>query len=1437
MIREFYKHRSILLTGVPGFVGKGVLAKLMADLHEVERIYVLARQRRQPDGGRVDAGERIERECLDTSLFDRLKADNPQRFKESRGKIVPVTGDVTRDGLGCDADVYCRMLEDVDLIIANAATVEFDAPLDFSLHLNSLGPQKLLEFARACRKRAVMVQVSTAYVNGQLPGVFEELPLSIDRTIRQLMSGEDGPGAFDPDIEVEDCRRACRRIRETASSAGQRDRFRRDILAQGHSRRPTPKRLEKLVDDRCKNWLKRELVREGMERAKSYGWHDVYTFTKALGEQLLTKHRGDVPLVIVRPSVIESSLKDPEPGWISGMKVSDPLIVAYGRGLVPDFPARRDSVMDLIPVDMVVSGILAAATQADAGAGVPVYHIASGSENPLTNIRMYELIKSHFKDNPMRGRDGPVPELPEWSFPSRRRFRAAFNFKYMYPLGALQWVIRKLPGRLVPNGRKRSLVALRTRLQRVLYYTDLFSPYTHLESRFETRRSRALFESLPPDEQATFDMDVTQIDWPEYYARIHLPGLRRHVLKEEVDADPLLHESPEEVGAAEARWHDEEEIETIPDLVATACTRHGDRTAFQIEHNGRWSRFTYAETADRIEQRLAHLQRLELNLGDRIILLGNNGPEWVFACLGALGLGLTVVPVDPETDPRQLWELIDFAGAVGVVAPAPLLEKVIAARPQEVDRNLQFVDIRSGMPKVAVSRSEGERRRPRVTAEMTATVIFTAGPAIEPRGVQLTHGNLIANLLALAEVQQVDANDRILSTLPLHHALEFTGGLLMSILAGATTTYLQTLNSRSILEAVRNTRATAMMGVPRLYKLLADRVRRLDCAADLRSLRLVVSGGAPLSAELYSAYEGFGIALCEGYGLSEAAPVVSVNPADRPRIGSVGQPLPGQEVRIQSEVGEGVGEVLVRGDNLTSGYLNRPELTATVIVDGWLHTGDRGYLDEDGYLFITGHSDRIILTGAGKNVYADEVEANYWDLPHVSELAVVGIHSERTQGEEVHGVVVLKRGSDDDRAGVATSADDEDLSGDKRREIRSTISQISRSQPTYARIQHIHFWPRPLPRNDEGDVDRSALLSELQLGLDERPEMEATLPPLERLVYAQVSRIAGLGVSEVMTHLDVPIDTLLDSLMSVEFSACLQEQLHVSIPAIDRGRQSLRNLVDDIEGRLSGQFDRVEVQEGPRPGQFWNELLGRERPESTVVRSLGRRIIQSAFWTPGRTILRGIYEFEASGQENLPQDRPYLIAANFTSHLDAPAVYMAVRPHVDLLSLAASSSYFQHSRVSAWFMRTIANAMPLDPSEGCGECLDRIRSLMGTRRPLLVFPEGGRSQGEQLQPFKSGVGLLALEMDVPVVPLHIDGTLGRWGRHRSSASWRKLRRSRRGRPIRLLFGEPVEMKQFRHRSGDNRYETYRLIAEQLKQAIEDLSRRNRDRSRCVAETA
>ena len=1422
MIRDFYTGRTVLLTGGTGFYGQGLVAKILRDLPGIERLYLLLRPKRQADGRIVSAAERLDEELFTRDVFGRFRREDPQGFAAARQKVVAFEGDLANFGMGVDEKIRAQLIAEVDLIIAPGATVVFDEPLDRAIQLNTLGPQELLKFALQCRKEAVFVHVSTAYVSGRRSGSILEEPLPLDRDIRQIMENEPPGEPFDPEAEVADCQSHCQEIRAQAKSAEQQEEFRRQILAKNHSRRLSEKRLAKLIEDRCRRWIERQLVEEGMRRARAHGWNDVYTFTKAMGEQLLVKRRGKVPLAIVRPSITESSLADPEPGWIFGLKVAEPLIIAYGRGQLPDFPTRDDVVMDLVPIDIVVNTILVAAHRATADR-VDVFHAATSAQSPLTMIQMYEYVRGYFREHPLRGRDGRIPELPEWDFPSMRRFRLRFTFRYLYPLQTAQWLLDKLPDKLAPSRQKRRLGTLEKTLRRLLYYTDLFGPYTSLKCRFEITRSRALFESLPAEEQRIFSMDVAHIDWKHYFQQIHLPGLRRFVLKEETDDDTLLREAPEEVGAEEERWQIEESIQTIPDLLSWACARHGDKVALQMEEGGEWQRYTYAELQQRVDGLAQSWQRQGVQLGERVLLFAENSPAWVMAYMAASNLGLTVVPVDPQTRAAEFWILAEFTGAKAAIASpdcAELLSQEENAVPPA--EGLPFLDPETAdMPAGESQSGEEAWKPPPVDPDQVASIIFVAGPWIDPRGAMLTHRNFVADLLSLAEVHRVYETDQVLSLLPLHHCLEFTGGLLMPLLGGATITYATRLNSREILRTMGETGTTALLTVPRLLKIVGDRIQRLagspESGADspelesLRRLRLVVSGGAPLPPETFDAYQRFGVTICEGYGLTEAGPIVAVNPPDGTRRGSVGQALPRVEVAIAAAEGEEEGEILVRGANVMSGYFARPEPTEKTVVEGWLHTGDIGWIDADGYLYITGRRKNLIVTGAGKNVYPEEVEILYGELRHVTELSVVGVPSSRTLSEEVHGVAVLER-----RERVAGGEEDPGLG------VLDQVREISRAIPSFQRIQHMHIWKRPLPRLDDGEVDRAALLAELQLKQQKEARgaevIASNLPDWELEIYRQIGLITGLSPAEVAGHADVPLDTLLDSLMAVEFTALLESHLEVKLPPLDRGNQTLRQLLDQLAPDLAGKLD--QLQKVGTGQSYWSRELSAEEvavPGRTLA-SKGRPLSQRLVWRTGAPLFRSFFSMQAQGMEHLPQGRPYLLAANHASHLDALTVLTAVYPHVDHCHLMAAKDYFFHARLRGWMMRSFANAVPFDRYGNFRESLIQARSLVGTRRPLLIFPEGTRSPSGQLQPFKLGIGLLAFELDVPIVPVHIHGTyeaLPRGGR-------------RPGRhPIHLRIGPALEMEPFKQRSsGLSSYEIYREIAEKLRREIEKLAMHN-----------
>ena len=317
MIREFYQNRTVLLTGGTGFYGQGLTAKILRYLPEIRRLYLILRPGRSPDGAALPSEERLHG-LFEQAAFERFRREEPQAFALAREKVRAIACDMRAPGLGLDDESRAELLREVDLIIGNAASVTFDEALDSAIQFNALAPQELLRLAREGAKKPVLVHVSTAYANGRQTGSIPERPLPIDRTVQQLIDGVEPANPFVPEEEIATSQAHCQSIREKAQSEEQQRQFRREIVEQSHSREISDSRLKKLVDDRCRRWTESELVKEGMRRARLCGWNDVYTFTKAMGEQLLVKHQGDVPLAIVRPSTTEGALADPHPGWIHG---------------------------------------------------------------------------------------------------------------------------------------------------------------------------------------------------------------------------------------------------------------------------------------------------------------------------------------------------------------------------------------------------------------------------------------------------------------------------------------------------------------------------------------------------------------------------------------------------------------------------------------------------------------------------------------------------------------------------------------------------------------------------------------------------------------------------------------------------------------------------------------------------------------------------------------------------------------------------------------------------------------------------------------------------------------------------------------------------------------------------------------------------------------
>jgi fatty acyl-CoA reductase len=500
--------RRIAVTGATGFLGTALVERLLRSVPECE-VLPLVRP-----GRRAGAAERVRRDILRNDAFDRLRREWGDGFDaEIARRVRPLGGDVSVDGLGLN-DADRAALAEVDLVIHSAAAVSFDSPLDAAVAVNLLGPSRVAQALTATGSAAHLVAVSTAYVAGNRRGEAPEAMLtdtlfSTEVDWRAEVAGADRARA-DADAES----------RRPEMLKGFMKAARAELGAAG-----TPllaSRAERLREQ----WVDDRLVQLGRARAAALGWPDAYAYTKALGERALAENRGEVPVSIVRPSIIESALADPYPGWIRGFRMAEPVIISYARGLLKEFPGLPEGVVDVIPVDMVVAATLAVAA-GPAPAAPVVYQAVTGSRNPLKYRTLVDLVQDWFSARPLYDDAGQPIVVPDWSFPGRGKVRRQLH-RAVQGLSAAEKAVGHLPVRGARADFAARLEERRTQAERALGYVELYGAYVETEARFDDRRLAALGETLPEADRTMFNFDPTTIDWAAYVSDVHLPSIVHH---------------------------------------------------------------------------------------------------------------------------------------------------------------------------------------------------------------------------------------------------------------------------------------------------------------------------------------------------------------------------------------------------------------------------------------------------------------------------------------------------------------------------------------------------------------------------------------------------------------------------------------------------------------------------------------------------------------------------------------------------------------------------------------------------------------------------------------------------------------------------------------------------------------------------------------------
>lgn len=1412
--------KRILFTGATGFVGKVALSMLLTRFPEIGKIYVMARP-----GVSTSAEARFFGKVVVAPPFDPLRARlGPDFDAFVREKCEAVSGDVSKENCGLDEETLGRLEGQVDLLINSAGLVDFAPTLEAGLNANAVGAVNVAR--TAVRLGAKLVHVSTCFVAGERPGyVMEE-----EELVGYFPKREERPDeTFDPFAEIEDCRATIARIRAQAEDKA--------LLAEFRAR-AAEKLREEGRDDRDaralrigtmrerKSWVSEALVRAGSDRSRYWGWPNTYCYTKSLGDQVIAaiaKEEG-LDFTIARPAIVESAQAFPFPGWNEGFTTTAPLTFLAMKGH-RNFVGRKGLVLDVIPVDLIAAGVIAASAALLAGKARRVYQLGTSDQNPLAVDRALELTGLYRRRYYLRKaeeggklRNELLARMEPQTVPLEtfRKLSAPQIAKLAKTATELldewkpSWGAPRIGATIERLQDKLELASQRAEMASQLF--ELFVPFIWENSYvFSTRNMAQLYARMDPEDAEKIPWDPAGIDWLHYWLDVHMPGLEEWVY-------PNL----EDEYGARGRKRGAPAYRDLWSLLEARARKHPGKVAMRHFQGDESSvRYTYGQLRDRAMRASLYLAACGVEAGDRVLLLSANRPEWAMAFFGAIKAGATVVPVDPEATVEEIGNIVRRSRAKLLVASEPVYRRLLAAGDTPAPA-VRLDDLFEG----AVEEGEFSPREP---AEL-ASLIFTSGTTGTPKGVMLSGRNFTTLVSRLSEVFDLGERDGLLSVLPLHHTFEFTTGLLLPLAVGAEIAYLEERTGESILRAFRTGRITAMVGVPAVWKLLLRRIeegfeelglgpsvkllqeggRRVHDATGTHllgraafspvhrkfggRLRYLISGGSAMPPKIYDAFRGMGFEILEGYGLTEAAPVLTVQRPGQRRAGHVGRPVGGVEIRIHRPDAEGVGEVLAKGPNVMMGYWEDPEATAEALRDGWLHTGDLGRLDEEGNLVLVGRSKDVIVDAAGKNIYPDELEDLYDKHPAIRELSIVGIPAEG--GGERVACLVVPETEERDPAEV-------------RREIEAHFREVSLRLPVWKRVKVLHFREEALPRTATQKVRRPEVVRALQeIEKEGKGPRKAAGTGGEAWLFDLVARVCEQPLEKILPEAKLEQDLGFDSLTFTELGAAL-EQAGIPLPAPEEilaletvaelaalvGRQrrlgkkarhgdaersesaepatkKLRSLVGSVIDAVQPAADRIPLlssaltlarEEGLDllDDFFTRPARGEKEEEETPPFDLPDLVVSA-----GRRVLRGgqvgLYEnffhTRLYGTAHVPQHTNFLVAANHASHLDMGLVKHALGDQGKNLAALAARDYFFKDRLRRTYFENFTQLIPMEREGSMRESLDLASRTLKKGNNLLIFPEGTRAQDGEIKEFKGSLGYLALRNRVGILPMYLRGT-------------------------------------------------------------------------------
>ncbi len=817
-------------------------------------------------------------------------------------------------------------------------------------------------------------------------------------------------------------------------------------------------------------------------------------------------------------------------------------------------------------------------------------------------------------------------------------------------------------------------------------------------------------------------------------------------------------------------------------------TRHGHGTAFVQRSGYRTLRSSYSDVAGLAAQCAREFERLGIKPGDRVMLWGRNSAEWVAAFFGCILRGAVAVPMDHGAT-------ADFAGRVELQVAAKL---VIADRENLPAGERCPVIVFDSLREAVGQHSSDTYSPPPLNRGSVAQIIFTSGATAEPKGVVISHGNILANLEPLETGMQAYLKWerfvhplRFLDLVPISHVFgQFMGVWIPPLLGGAV--YFQdSLNPSEILSTIRHERVSVLISVPRVLDALQGKIERdLEAEGTIENFRkdfdaaeketflrrmwrfrkihrrfgwkfwAVISGGATLDAEAERFWGRTGFAAIQGYGLTETTSLVSVNHPFRIGTGSIGKVLRGREVKLDE-----YGEILVRGENIAAGYWEDREIHPVAKKGqdgGWFHTGDLGALDANGNLFFKGRKKNVIVTGAGMNVFPEDLEALLRREPEVRDCVVIG----------------LERGGNAEPCGVLLLRDEKRVK--QPRHAAGIVARVNESVAEYQRMRSWFLWPEAdFPRTFTGKPK----LAEIRAAVEAQwgnGDGSASWPANGGGIGELIARMQG-GSTEIDPNANLESDLHLSSLDRVELLSALEDRYQVDV---NETRFAAVRTVGEIESLVRGSSPVKSEFVFPRWAQRW--------PVAWM-----RTFFYYLLTWPATHLMAHPRVF---GRENLRGVKgPVLVISNHVIYLDVGFVLAALPVRLRYsLAVAMGGERLAEMRrppremffLRRWLQRmnyylvvSLFNVFPLPKKSGFRESFRFAGDLADRGWNILIFPEGDLTPDGKLQPFQAGIGLLASNLKIPVVPMRIDGA------YEIREAGSKFNRPGR---VRVQIGKPVK---------------------------------------------